>query len=93
MPELYGPPMTMPMPRSRNAAGKSQRLLLQQRIAAGQQEEVEIARSGRRWQSCHSLTPAPKALMTPCVAQRQQRLVAAGHELVDLLVHQASDSW
>ncbi len=47
-------------------------LLLQQRIAPGQQEQVEIPRSISHLQGCHSFTPAPKARITPSSRSRRR---------------------
>ena len=47
MPELYGPPSTIPMPRFSQSGRKLfSALLIEQGVAAGQQEAVEIAGLG-----------------------------------------------
>ena len=88
MPELNGPPMTTPM-LLLDAIGQKarQRLLLEQRVAAGEQEHVEIAvRAPDVSAISHSLTPAPIALIAPLLAQLRQRLVAALHEFANARV-------
>ena len=49
------------MPLFSQSGRKDQRFLFEQRVAAGEQEEVEVARSASDWQTCHSLMPPPKA--------------------------------
>src|SRR4051794_33994262 len=68
----------------RQEGGK--RFLFQQRVAPGQQEQVEVATLRQRLANLPFVDAAAEGLDHALVAKRNQSVVARGHEFLDALV-------
>jgi hypothetical protein len=62
------------------------RFLFQKRVAAGKQEQVEVATLGERLADFPFIDAAAERLDDALVAQSQHRVVAGTHELIDARV-------